>query len=326
MHGPRSDQPRALTGRSHFRTQSRSALRAAHRAFRSTGKRLIVPVTHRIGRATGRHYFEDFVRVYPEGIAYNRLGLRRRARRDDLRNFRNHVRFYEFAAQFAAGLCVVDVGCGTGYGCKVLREAGARHVHGTDVSSHALRFAESRFGQYATFTRQSITSLIAYPNGLGDVVVSSEVLEHIREYRLERRALAELRRITRPGGLLVLGTPNAELLGDHGFHWDELVALVGDYFDDVCIFENALVPFDPEGRSAWERRAASDATGIIVSQSIVLEETVAPAGAPIELKRGLVPGRFEFARWSVDTRLLHNTHSWVVLAAPGRAGPSPTQP
>jgi 2-polyprenyl-3-methyl-5-hydroxy-6-metoxy-1,4-benzoquinol methylase len=286
----------------------------ARRAVRRTGKRLILPLTHGIGRTKGRNYFEDFVRVYPGGIAYNRLGLRRPARPDDLRNFRNHVRFYEFAAQFVDGSGVVDVGCGSGYGCRVLREAGAAHVHGTDVSSHALHFAQSRFSEYATFTRQSITDLSEYRDGLGDVVVSSEVLEHIREYGLERRALSELRRITRPGGLLVLGTPNAELLGDHGFRWDELATLVGDYFDDVCIFENALVPFEPESRSAWERRVATDATGVIVSQSIVLEEAVAPAGAPIELKQGLAPGRFEFAGRSVDTQLLHNTHSWVVLA------------
>src|SRR5438874_1182331 len=43
-----------------------------------------------------------------------------------------------------------------------------------------------------------------------DVVVMTEVLEHLRDY--PARSLAEARRILRPGGILVLTTPNAAYL------------------------------------------------------------------------------------------------------------------
>src|SRR5215208_8004334 len=76
---------------------------ALYQRVRRTGKRLVFPLTHAWGRATRRFYFEDYVRVYPGGIAYNRLGLKRRAREDDLRIYRNHVKVYEFAGQFVAG-------------------------------------------------------------------------------------------------------------------------------------------------------------------------------------------------------------------------------
>jgi 2-polyprenyl-3-methyl-5-hydroxy-6-metoxy-1,4-benzoquinol methylase len=297
--------------------RSGHTLNAARLAARHAVKHVLVLLTHAVGRTTRRFYFEDFHRVYPEGVSYNRLGLRRPARAQHINNFRNHVKFYEFAAQFAASQRVVDVGCGSGYGCKILRKGGAAEVHGTDVSRHALRVARKHFSTYASFTRQGITDLHGYYDGFADVVVCSEVLEHIKEYGLENRALGELRRVTRPGGLLVLATPNSELLGEHGFSWDELSTLVASHFDDFCIFENALVPSEPSARRAWEERVASGRTGIIVSEKIALEETrftdgVSPETA--ELKRGLPAGKLHFAGRTVDTTRLHNTHSWAVLA------------
>jgi 2-polyprenyl-3-methyl-5-hydroxy-6-metoxy-1,4-benzoquinol methylase len=285
--------------------------------LRRLAKRLASPVTHLVGRVTGRYYFEDYVRVYPGGIAYNRFGFKRRARPHDLKNLQNHMKFYGFAAQFAPGQRVIDVGCGSGYGCKILRDAGAADVHGADVSRHALRFARKHYGSDASFTRQSITDLDDYPDEFGDVVISSEVLEHIKEYGLAGRALDELRRVAKRGGLLIVATPNSELLGEHGFSWDELSSLIAARFDDYCIFENALLPFEPDARRAWEERRASGRTGVIVSERLNLDETVVPDGVTPEPKRGQPPGELEFANRRIDTGRLHNTHSWVALAIPG---------
>ena len=271
-------------------------------------------MTHAVGRATGRFYFEDYVRVYPDAIAYNRLGLRRRASDEDLRVYRNHVRVYRFAAQFVAGKRVADVGCGAGYGTKIFSDAGATEVQACDVSKSSLRFARKRFGEYARFTRQTIVDLAEYADDSFDVVFSSEVLEHIKEYALEGKAVSELHRILRPGGLLVVGTPNSELLGEHGFSYDEITRLFDVEFDRFLVFENAFVPAEADARQAWERRLAEGRVGTIVSEGIVLDDTVAPGGAPVELKHGLEPGELELAGYRVDTSLLHNTHSWLVLA------------
>jgi SAM-dependent methyltransferase len=290
--------------------------RAEPGALHRGARRLWFGLTHLVGRVTGRYYFEDYMRVYPGGVAYSRLGKRREARAHDLKNFRNHVKFYEFVAQFVGGQRVVDVGCGSGYGCGILRDAGAAEVHGTDVSRQALRFARKHFGEKASFTQQSITDLAAYADGLGDVVVCSEVLEHIKEYGLQDQAVSELRRVTRPGGLLIVATPNSELLGEHGYSWEELSSLIASQFDEFCIFENALVPFEPTSRREWEERAASGRTGVVISERIVMEETIIPAGVTAEVKSGQAPGDFEFSNRTIDTGLLHNTHSWIALAVP----------
>src|SRR5690606_19087351 len=161
-------------------------------------------VTHTIGRISGRYYFEDYGRVYPDGVRYDRLGRLREVREEDVRNFLNHQKFYRFAGQFAPGRRVADVGCGSGYGCEILKQSGALEVHGCDVSRTALAFARERFGGIAEFTEQGISDLHGYTDASFDVTISSEVLEHIKEYGLEAKALDELRRVTRAGGIVII--------------------------------------------------------------------------------------------------------------------------
>jgi 2-polyprenyl-3-methyl-5-hydroxy-6-metoxy-1,4-benzoquinol methylase len=290
-----------------------SLRRTARDTVRAIGKRIVLPVTHLLGRRGRQYYFEDFVRVYPGGVAFTRFGRRRETTSDDVKNFKNHTKFYVFAAQFASGKVVVDAGCGSGYGCKILRNAGADEVLAFDASEHALRFASKHFGEYASFSLQTITDL-NYPDGTAHLVVCSEVLEHVREYDAEDHALSELERILRPGGLLVAGTPNSELLGSHGFSFEELDALVAGRFRSHVILENALVPFDPEARLAWEGRLASGRIGVLPSTEIDLSETIVPEGAHAELKQGGPARILAVGDHEVDTSRLHNTHSFIVLA------------
>lgn len=278
---------------------------------------------HALARLTRRYYAEDFVRVYPDGVRPLRFGRWRRIGGQELNNYLNHRKFYEFAAQFARRRRVLDIGCGSGYGAEILSWAGAEYVSGCDLSRHAIRFARQRYGRFADFRRCAATDLGAYRTGEFDVAVCSEVLEHLKEYGVEGRALDEFRRVVRPGGLIVIGTPNSEMLADHGFSYDEIQALFESRFQPFCLFENALVPFGPS-RAPWERRKALGRTGVVVSSPINLAETVLPAGATPELKRGLTPGRMDVHGLSINTALLHNTHSWALVAVnPDRPKGSP---
>lgn len=270
-------------------------------------------VSHAIGAYSERYYFEDFVRVYPDGIAFNRLGLKRAASKFQLNNFLNHRKFYLFAAQFARGRMVADIGCGSGYGCAILHAAGASSVVGADLSKHAVAFAQEHYGAVADFSIQGITCLGSYPNGAFEAVVSSEVLEHVKDYGAEELALAELKRIACAGAVVVIGTPNSELLSDHGFSYEEIDGLVRRHFTHYCIFENALVPFG-ESKAAWRQRVANRQTGVVVTQAINLRETALSAGDEPEIKVGIPPGLYPLGELQIDTRLLHNTHSWIVVA------------
>lgn len=270
-------------------------------------------IGHLYGKVTKRYYFEDYKRVYPEGIAYDKYGRRRQLSKNTVNNFLNHCKFYKFATQFAKDKDIVDIGCGSGYGCEILKKSGAAKVAGTDISKKSIEFAKSNYSDFAEFSIQGITSLNEYPDDSFDITISSEVFEHIKEYSMEEKAVSELKRITRNGGLLIIGTPNSEMAEDHGFYFEEVNTLFKRNFSTYCIFENALVPFG-NAKSLWEKRLSEGWVGVIISELINLSETVLPKDANAEIKKGIEAGRVKFANYDVDTTLLHNTHSWVILA------------
>ena len=52
---------------------------------------------------------------------------------------------YAFASAFAPGRRTLDIACGTGYGTKLLHDAGAESVCGVDISSDAIAHACKNF-------------------------------------------------------------------------------------------------------------------------------------------------------------------------------------
>jgi SAM-dependent methyltransferase len=256
------------------------------------------------GRARGRTYVEDYVRVYPDGYQYYPLGLRRRQAPETHRNFVNHRRFYEFCAQFARDRDVYDIGCGSGHGLGTLAAVGPRALVGCDLSGHAVAYARRHYGAVATITRQDAVEL-AYEDDVADVAICSEVLEHVKDYGRERRLLRELARITRPGGLVILSTPNLEVSPGHGFDYHELLALIDDCFERALLFENRLW-LDDSSRRAYEARRAQGAVGLLSSCAV-------DGGKPSSPSVGRVP----LGPYTVDTSRLHNTHSFVVVATGG---------
>jgi len=108
---------------------------------------------------------------------------------------------------------MLDAGCGTG---SNLLHLGARgRALGVDLSDAALRFCQQRG---AVTARASVLAL-PFPAEVFDLVTSFDVLYHAWVTD-DRAALAELVRVTRPGGFLLVRVPALELL--RGAH-DEAV-------------------------------------------------------------------------------------------------------
>ena len=115
-----------------------------------------------------------------------------------------HAARYYFALPFVENRLVLDIACGTGYGIALLKSV-AQHVTGVDVDPQAAREARAECDDKAA---------VLLGNGLGlpfadrtfDAITSFETLEHLHE---RGKFLAELHRVLRPGGRLILSTPNA---------------------------------------------------------------------------------------------------------------------
>ncbi len=270
-------------------------------------------ILHYISRKNHTYYYEDFIRVYPDGINFDKYGRHKKATKDDIINFTNHCKFYKFAAQFVKNKVVSDIGCGSGYGCQIIKESNAALVYGADISKPSIEFAQARYGKYAEFSIQGITDLKSYESHYFDVTICSEVLEHIKEYQKEDCAIKELKRVTKEGGIIIIGTPNTEMLDNHGFSYNEIRSLLTNNFNKFCIFENALVPYS-NNKKLWNERLSSNNVGVIVSQNLSFDEMVLPKGVSPETKKGVLPGAFNILGLEINTSLLHNTHSWIIVA------------
>ena len=102
----------------------------------------------------------------------------------------------------------LDMGCGRGDLLKLLLDKG-HDVYGADQSQASVDVVNQRFRDNPRFHGAIVgTSL---PDNIADTVFMLEVVEHMDDAALTR-ALKEARRILKPGGHLVLTTPNDENL------------------------------------------------------------------------------------------------------------------
>lgn len=115
---------------------------------------------------------------------------------EDVRTIRRYVRTGD----------VLDVGCGYGYFMQVAQDAGLRPF-GLDLSEAAVERANARFP--GRVFRGTLSDSALPRDQAFDVVFASHVVEHITTpVEFMRHIVARLK----PGGLVVLVTPNIESL------------------------------------------------------------------------------------------------------------------
>lgn len=116
--------------------------------------------------------------------------------------FRRHEAAYEFALPYVAGRSVLEVGCGEGYGTALLASS-AGHVLGVDYDALTVAHATASYPR-ASFVRANLAAL-PVPSASVDVVATLQVIEHVWNHK---EFLRECLRALRPGGLLLVTTPN----------------------------------------------------------------------------------------------------------------------
>jgi len=141
---------------------------------------------------------------------------------------------------------VLDVGCSSGYLARPLTERGVRVV-GVELDAEAAD--EARAVCEAVVVGDVETMELPFEAGSFDVVLCGDLIEHLRD---PGGALARLRPFLRPGGRLVLTTPNVA-------NWAMRLSLLG-------------------GRWRYTDRGILDRTHVHLFTRKALVETVEAAG------------------------------------------------
>ena len=165
-----------------------------------------------------------------------------------------HLERYQFASDLIVSLhknnkkiAVLDVACGTGYGTKILHSI-CGHVLGIDIDNDTIRDNKKRYKNIAKhFLTGSILDLPLKKNSV-NFITCFETIEHIS---LEdgRIALTELYRVLKPGGTLLISSPNRfwmnfiHLIKPNPFHLHE-------YFPNELASEAQKAGFKVEKRLA----------------------------------------------------------------------------
>ena len=159
-------------------------------------------------------------------------------------SFSDEMSRYAFAVKYVKNKVVLDVACGTGYGTRYLFTKGAKQIVGADISQEALKIIESQPRQNGLHFLCCDATKLPFSNSSSDVVVSLETIEHLKDPKI---FLTECKRVLKQGGLLILSTPNKEVVSPffrkplNRFHLqefspEELQKMTSQLFSNVDLY------------------------------------------------------------------------------------------
>lgn len=154
-----------------------------------------------------------------------------------------HLHRYALATACVAGKVVLDIASGEGYGSALMAPV-ARRVIGVDIDLSSVCHARRHYQAHPNlqFVAGSCAA-IPLPDGYVDAIISFETIEHHDQHQA---MIGEIKRTLRPGGLLIISSPNRLVYSDlpkyiNPFHvkelyLDEFHGLLRQYFRSVKIY------------------------------------------------------------------------------------------
>ena len=157
-----------------------------------------------------------------------------------------HLHRYAWASHVVVGKDVLDIACGEGYGSAMLATK-AGSVVGIDVSDEAVAHAARTYAADNLRFARGDAVAIPLPDDSVDVVVSFETIEHLQQ---QDEMLAQVRRVLREDGVLVISSPNRKVYSEQSGHHNEfhireldfreLDGLLKRHFGHVAYFGHRL--------------------------------------------------------------------------------------
>ena len=135
--------------------------------------------------------------------------------------FARHKYTYEFVKDLVQAKTVLDIGCGAGYGCKILAGS-AMNVVGVDRDPRAIAYSREHSAAPNLTFLEGETGRLMFDRKF-DVCLSFQLIEHLTS---PVDFIQEMKRWTNPRGQVLISTPNSKV-GLHGkpdnpFHVSEM--------------------------------------------------------------------------------------------------------
>jgi 2-polyprenyl-3-methyl-5-hydroxy-6-metoxy-1,4-benzoquinol methylase len=155
--------------------------------------------------------------------------------------FRRHLVVYEWIAARVAGLDVIDMASGEGYGADVLAGA-ARSVVGVDANPEAHEHSRLR---YVRSNLSFARDLVETYHGEADAISFLQTIEHVEA---PGDVLEHFKALLRPGGTAYISTPNVLTLAPEGaersgnpwhvreYRAEEFAGMLAPHFDRVELY------------------------------------------------------------------------------------------
>lgn len=122
--------------------------------------------------------------------------------------YQEHIERYHFAFNYTAGKRVLDVACGMGNGSALLSR-NADFVSGLDRDKESVNFAKKHYSRPNSEFIIGDAEILNFPENSFDIVVSFETIEHLPS---PKKFLKEIKKILKPGGMLILSSPDREVV------------------------------------------------------------------------------------------------------------------
>ena len=117
-----------------------------------------------------------------------------------------HLSPYEYIKQFVDGKIVLDAGTATGYGVYYLSEK-AGEAAGIDINEQEIEKARKEYSRDNLVFKVNSVLEIEFADEYFDVIISSQVIEHIQMDSLDKY-LSEIYRVLKKRGIFFVSTLN----------------------------------------------------------------------------------------------------------------------
>lgn len=145
----------------------------------------------------------------------------------------NDHRFHLALSHIKNGDKVLDIGCGTGWFCKFIKDKYPDCVvYGTDISDKSMEMQRQQRDDI-TFVHGYVGNIQNVPTGYFDIVFAGEILEHLER---PEDLFTEAHRFLKIGGKFIVTTPLLNKIDSTEHVWSYSASDIKELFEDFRFF------------------------------------------------------------------------------------------